>query len=97
MEHKTASGKTRFIVTDLPAPLASASADSTCIRVKQLNNFLQAELSSGYFYTLESDSGVCDLAMGWLLPGTFGCFALPASFPTHTIPNSTGLMALNFH
>lgn len=77
------------MVTDLPVPLASASADSTCIRVKQLNNFFKAELSSGYFYTLEGGSGVCDMAMGWLLPGTFGCFALPTSFPTNTIPNST--------
>lgn len=36
---------------DLPVPPARASADSKCSRVKQLNNFFKAELSSGYFYT----------------------------------------------
>lgn len=53
MSNKTVSRKTRFIVMDLPIPPASASADSTCIRVKELNNFFKAELSSGYFYTLQ--------------------------------------------
>lgn len=27
--------------------------------------------------------------MGCLLPGAFGCFALPTAFPTYIIPNST--------
>lgn len=73
----------------LPVPLARASADSTCSRVKEFNIFFKPELSSGYFYTLQSDSGECDMAMGWLLPGAFGCFALPTSFPAYIIPNST--------